>query len=274
MFTQENSFNFYRRGEGLWHCLEWWVEMSVDWCQIPRGCYPLDFFIPKESNWKNLYQQCPLQSLPPTGWCASGVISDSTPVNFFHPPHAHTSPQTNPQLLLVTKLTVQDLLQPILTKLETFCSDWRMGINPTKTWCLNFYNKNANNNSPRLWLMGELVDYCKMGKFLGVTLDSQMTFEPHLRDISARCRKGLNLLKMLRGQSWGANPEVLMYSYKSFVRPLMEYSSVFRLICPKNCWRNLPALRLQQLKLLFSFPLGHPMPGVITTIALSPFPWD
>jgi hypothetical protein len=89
----------------------------------------------------------------------------------------------------VTKLTVQDLLQPILTKLEAFCSDWRMGINPTKTWCLNFYNKNGNNNSPRLWLMGELVNYHKMGKFLGVTLDSPMTFEPHVCDISARCRK-------------------------------------------------------------------------------------
>jgi hypothetical protein len=79
----------------------------------------------------------------------------------------------------LTNETVQDLLQPILTNLEEFCSKWRMGINPSKTWCLNFSNKWSNNNSPRLWLMGELVNYKKCGKFLGVTFDTHLTFEDH-----------------------------------------------------------------------------------------------
>jgi hypothetical protein len=47
--------------------------------------------------------------------------------------------------------------------------NWRMGINPTKTWCLNFFNKKANDNQLRLWLMGKLINYCQLGKCLGVT---------------------------------------------------------------------------------------------------------
>ena len=52
-------------------------------------------------------------------------------------------------------------LQRILNDLETFCSKWRVKLNPDKTWCLNFYTKKVNNNTPRLWLRGELLKYKK-----------------------------------------------------------------------------------------------------------------
>ena len=38
-------------------------------------------------------------------------------------------------------------LQRIINNLEKFCEKWRIGLNPTKTWCLNFFIKNENNKS-------------------------------------------------------------------------------------------------------------------------------
>ena len=117
-------------------------------------------------------------------------------------------------------------LQKIINDLEEFCSKWRIGLNPSKTWCLNFFNKKENDNSPRLWLRHELLKYQKELNFLGITFDQQLTFKAHIDDIVTICKKRLNLLKALRGKSWGAHPSTLLYTYKVFVRPFLEYGCV------------------------------------------------
>ena len=124
------------------------------------------------------------------------------------------------------KVFVQDYLQPILTKLENFCSLWRIGLNPTKTWCVNFHNRTSDDNTPRLYLMGELLQYKKKCKFLGVTLDNKMSLKDHIEEIVSKCKKRLNLLKALCGKSWGATPETILYTYRCYIRPVLEYSSI------------------------------------------------
>ena len=91
---------------------------------------------------------------------------------------------------------------------------------------LNFHLKKSDNNTPRLWLGGELIKYKKHFKFLGVTFDEKLSFDLHIETIVAKCRKRLNLLKALRGKSWGANPDTIMYTYKVYIRPILEYSCV------------------------------------------------
>ena len=117
---------------------------------------------------------------------------------------------------------VADDLQPILTELESFCAKWRVGLNSEKTWCLNFYQNSKNNNSPRLWLKGELLKYKKECKYLGVTFDEKLTFKAHILNVVSRCKKRLNLLKAVRGKDWGASPETILSTYKAFVRPIIE----------------------------------------------------
>ena len=113
-----------------------------------------------------------------------------------------------------SKVFVADHLQPLLTKLEEFCSKWRVGINSEKTWALNFFKDSKNNNSPRLWLKNELIKCKKEFKFLGITFDEKLTFKAHIENTVSRCKKRLNLLKTLRGKDWGASPATLMYTYK------------------------------------------------------------
>ena len=56
-------------------------------------------------------------------------------------------------------------------------------MDPDKTWCLNFFLNSENDNTPRLWLRGELLKYKKSCKFLGVTFDQKLTFKEHVDDI-------------------------------------------------------------------------------------------
>ena len=139
-------------------------------------------------------------------------------------------------------------LQEILCELESFCSKWRIRLNPDKTVVLNSFKNRENDNTPRLWLRGELLKYEKSCKFLGVTFDSNHTFKEHIDDIVTRAKKRLNLLRALRGQSWGASPETLLYSYRTYVRPLLEYSCILFAYSDEFLLRKIQAVETQQSK--------------------------
>ena len=145
-------------------------------------------------------------------------------------------------------------LQNIINQLEVYCSKWRISLNPTKTWCLNFFLKKENNNTPRLWLRGELVKYKKELKFLGITFDQGLTFEAHIKDISKRCKKRLNLVKATRGKTWGAHPSTLLYTYKTFIRPLLEYGSILFVHCKESLQNQIQSIETEAIKLAYRLP--------------------
>ena len=144
--------------------------------------------------------------------------------------------------------------QNIINQIEAFCKDWRIGLNPDKTWCLNFYTKKVNNNSPRLWLRGELLKYKKQIKFLGITFDEHLTFEAHIQDIISRCKKRLNLLKAIRGNTWGAHPDTLIYTYKVFIRPLLEYGCILFAHAKEKLLKKIQAVEIEAIKIAFRLP--------------------
>ena len=116
---------------------------------------------------------------------------------------------------------------------------------------LNSFNSKENTNTPRLWLRGELLKYEKSCKFLGVTFDASNNFSEHIDDIMTRAKKRLNLLKALRGQSWGASPETLLYSYRTYIRPLLEYSCILFAHSNDSILKRIQSIETQAIKIAF-----------------------
>ena len=61
--------------------------------------------------------------------------------------------------------------------------------------------------------------------FLGVTLDTRITWKTHLEAVAARSLKKLGLLKKLAGTTWGADTNILRRIYTGAVHPIMEYAT-------------------------------------------------
>ena len=61
--------------------------------------------------------------------------------------------------------------------------------------------------------------------FLGVTLDTRITWKTHLEAVAARSLKKLGLLKKLAGTTWGADTNILQRIYTGAVHPIMEYAT-------------------------------------------------
>ena len=69
---------------------------------------------------------------------------------------------------------------------------------------------------------GETVEEKKEMKVLGVVFDRGGTGVQHCKGIAAKAMSRVNLLRRLRGQTWGTNAQRLLQFYKQFVRPVME----------------------------------------------------
>ena len=145
-------------------------------------------------------------------------------------------------------------LQQIIIDLEQFCSLWRIKLNPDKTWCQNFFINNKNDNTPRLWLKGELLKYKKSCKFLGITFDQSLSFSDHIADIITRAKKRLNLLKALRGQTWGASPDTLLYSYRTYIRPILEYGCILFSHSSDILLRKIQSIETSAIKIAHRLP--------------------
>ena len=145
-------------------------------------------------------------------------------------------------------------LQKILTNLEEFCSLWRIKLNAEKTWCVNFHKNSKNKNYPRLYLKGDLLKYKKSCKFLGITFDENMTLENHIEDIVTRANKRLNLLKAIRGQEWGASPATILYTFRTYVRPLLEYGGILFSHEKENILKKIQSVEVQAIKIAYRLP--------------------
>ena len=89
---------------------------------------------------------------------------------------------------------------------------------------------------------------------MGVTFDEDLSFKAHIDNIVSRCKKRLNLLKAIRGKDWGASPETILYTYKSYVRPILEYGSILFAYSEDSLLRKIQAIETQAIKIAFRLP--------------------
>ena len=117
---------------------------------------------------------------------------------------------------------------------------------------MQFKIKQKQNTTPNIYLKNELLKYEDEAKFLGVTFDSKLSFKNHIEDIIKRSRKKLNLLKALRGRTWGANPETILHSYRSYIRPLLEYSCILFAHADKQLQTKIQSIETEAIKIAFN----------------------
>jgi len=64
-------------------------------------------------------------------------------------------------------------------------------------------------------------------KFLGLVLDSKLTWKAHVDYIVDKCKKRLNLMRAIAGNKWGASKKVLHTVYRSLIRSILDYGAIF-----------------------------------------------
>ena len=67
------------------------------------------------------------------------------------------------------------------------------------------------------------IKHCTTNKFLGIHLDSRLTFKKHIREVTDKTEKSINILRMISSLRWGADPEISLLFYRACIRSVFDY---------------------------------------------------
>lgn len=120
---------------------------------------------------------------------------------------------------------ISSRMQIALNHTLSWCQKEKLGINPSKTTIVPFTKRRKVQLHPLFLNQIQLV-YSNEVKYLGITLDAKLNWNTHLQTI---INKGLNSLWVCSktcGKTWGLKPSMIMWIYKTIVRPRITYASL------------------------------------------------
>ena len=113
-------------------------------------------------------------------------------------------------------------IQNTINEVCSWTESWALQLNTTKTVSTLFTLSTAKVS---LRLNNQPVPQVETPTLLGVTLDTHLTWKPHLEAVEAKATRKLAIMKKLAGTIWGANSDILKQVYTGAVRPVVEYAS-------------------------------------------------
>ena len=78
-----------------------------------------------------------------------------------------------------------------------------------------------------LTLKGDILAYEKEVRFLGMILDTKLTWSSHIDALKLKVKTSMNILKDVSGFSWGADKKSLLKLYDSLCRSKLDYGCQF-----------------------------------------------
>lgn len=169
--------------------------------------------------------------------CKLGLYADDTIL--------YLSGRHVPELILNLNL--------IMKKLEQWCFQNRLTINVSKTKAMLFGNTrllkqiNYDDYKDKLVLNGLSLEFVSSYVYLGVTLDQELSFKPHISKMAGICVEKIFTLSKIRKF---ISLEVALKLYKSLILPIIDYGDVLYIGAPKSEVRKVQMLQNRALRIV------------------------
>ncbi|GFV91297.1 RNA-directed DNA polymerase from mobile element jockey [Trichonephila clavipes] len=122
------------------------------------------------------------------------------------------------------KYTIKTM-QQFLVKLEKWLTDWRIAINVEKTQAIVFRKWGVIDPQTELTLFDDNILWVPVVRYLGLYLDSRLTYKNHIDYLSDKFWGRIALAISLIGRSSPLSLENKVILYKQILRPTITYGS-------------------------------------------------
>ena len=113
------------------------------------------------------------------------------------------------------------ILQEDLNNLQAWEKEWKMEFHPKKCQLIQITKKKKVAKC-EYYIHNEKLETTSKAEYLGVTLDSKLSWQPHIDKV---CKKANSKLGFLRRNLQSCPKHIREKCYKVFVRPILEYSA-------------------------------------------------
>ena len=111
-----------------------------------------------------------------------------------------------------------------VSMISVWCKDIFLELNACKTkeLCIDF--RTSGQFGGPLCIGGEAVEVTDTFKYLGITLDSKLTFGHHVQSVYNKCQQRLYLLRKLR--SFHVDRKLILLLYRGIIESVLTYCSI------------------------------------------------
>ena len=117
-------------------------------------------------------------------------------------------------------------LQLAVTRLEKWTLVNGFRFSTEKTVAAHFCRRRNCRLDLTIVLRGQALPVRSPVRFLGMELDSRLTYRDHFKTLRTKCFKALNILKCVSRTSYGADRKTLLTLYRSLIRSKIDYASI------------------------------------------------
>ena len=159
--------------------------------------------------------------------------------------------------------TLVHKMQAAINKASAWSERVGLKFSPRKTQVMWFTNKTKfiPENAPSLYMGGQKLECVDQTTYLGIILDTRLTFKQHFDAKIAKTKKLLFSMNRVIGQTWGVHPQHTKWLYEAVCRPLLTYGAFIWApeLLPFKYFKKACA-QVQRLALLLIAPVRRSTP--------------
>jgi hypothetical protein len=134
-------------------------------------------------------------------------------------------------------------MESYLSGLEGWLKEWRIAINVSKSTAMLFPRRRIQKPRP-VQLFGEPILWVDAALYLGVILDTRLTWSSHIDQVRKKAAQRMGVLGPLLHRRSGLSIRNDVLLYKQLIRPMMDYG------CP--VWRSVAYSHVRKLQVIQS----------------------
>ena len=119
----------------------------------------------------------------------------------------------------------QAQLQTRLCMIENWCNCAGLSLNPSKCVTIRFSKKRGGHPEIRQIIAGDSLQEYGYIKYLGILLDSRLTWQHHIKLVKQKPSKKTMALRKMIGKKWGLNPSIVSAIVHGALLPAIYYGS-------------------------------------------------
>ena len=119
-------------------------------------------------------------------------------------------------------------------------------VSPSKS-AVVIYTRHRLSKLTSLNLANVTIPVLPHYKYLGVSFDSKLNWNDQISECLTKAEKSLNILKITCKRAWGADPNITLLFYRSYVRSRVDNGSIFYGSAPQSRIIKLDRLQYKTL---------------------------
>ena len=121
---------------------------------------------------------------------------------------------------------LREATQRGLRAINAWCKSVGLKLSALKSQLVIFTHRKNITITDAIQVDGNPIPVCESTKFLGITLDSKLNWNEHVRKQTKKAKMILMQCRRVIGPTWGLNPRTARWIYTSIVRPTLSYGAM------------------------------------------------